>query len=73
MIYAQKLIDYANENNYYWSVGTHPEWKYDARVWQRYIDRWGKGRMPTRIGFGNTLDEAIEMCLSKPKLEFEVG
>ncbi len=67
----EKLVKYAEENNYYWSLGTHPEFKYTARVWQRYIDRWGKGRKPTRIGFGNTLEEAIEMCILKPKLEFD--
>ncbi len=69
----EKLAKYADENGYYWSCGTHHEWKYDARVWTHYTDKWGKRRFPTNIGFGNTLEEAIEMCLSKPKLEFEIS
>lgn len=67
-----KLREYAEANDYYWSLGTHPEWKCDARVWKPYIDRLGKRRCPTRIGFGNSLEEAVEMCLNRPKLEFEV-
>ena len=67
----EKLREYAEFNGYYWSCGTHPEWKFDARVWKyKYVRERGRDvrKIPTRIGFGDTLDEAVEMCISKPKI-----
>lgn len=86
----QKLINYAEENNYYWSAGTSPNFNYIVSLWKPVVQD-GKVhpfgcicKHCTKLkisgekvryhysGFGNTLEEAIEMCLLKPKLEFEI-
>ena len=68
----KKLRVFAEKEGYFWSLGTHPEWKYDARVWKPYKDRLGKRRIPTHIGIGNSLQDAVLMCISKGKLKFDI-
>lgn len=65
---VDKLANFAEENGYYWSLGSHPELKFDARVWMRSKDTFGHGKCPTHIGIGDSLSEAVDMCLNKGKL-----
>lgn len=62
---SQTFIHTATTNNLYWSYGTHPDWAFDCRMWTYYYNKNRKRFIPTCIGQGNTLEEAIQDCLNK--------
>jgi hypothetical protein len=59
------LLKVASTNALYWSYGSHPDWKFDCRVWKYVKNKNGKRRIPTVIGQGASLEDAIKDCLEK--------
>lgn len=48
-------------DGWYWSLGTHEQWKYDCRIWLR-VKPFG---VKIFIGIGNTLQDSIQDCKRK--------
>lgn len=50
----------ASEAGYFWSIGTHPEWGFDARIWKRHNDFPKRKGWEVYIGIGKSVKEAVD-------------